>query len=69
MKQHLAAICFNEKELEQYVNQLRSQVFEALSDIKKAEDGSFYQAMAKTLKQEASTVDKEKRANEISLVP
>ena len=51
------------------MNQLRSQGFEALSDIKKAEDGSFYQAMAKTLKQEASTVDKEKRANEISLVP
>ena len=67
MKQHLAAICFNEKELEIYVNQLRMQGFETLSDIKKAEDGTFYQAMAKTMKAETITVDKEKAPEEMSL--
>ena len=42
----IAAIGFNERELEAYVSQLKSQGFESLSEVKKAEDGSFYQALA-----------------------
>ena len=52
MKLHLAAIAFNEKELETYVSQLKSQRFETISEVKKAEDGSWYQVLAKTVKQE-----------------
>lgn len=52
MKLHLAAIAFNEKELETYVSQLKSQNFETVSDVKKAEDGSCYQVLAKTVRQE-----------------
>ena len=47
---HIAAICFNERELEIYVSQLRSQGFESLSEAKKAEDGSYYQVLARTSK-------------------
>lgn len=47
---HIAAICFNERELELYISQLKSQGFESLSDVKKAEDGSFYLVMAKASK-------------------
>ena len=47
---HIAAIGFNERELELYVSQLKTQGFESLSDVKKAEDGSFYQALARTSK-------------------
>jgi len=52
MKLHLAAIAFNEKELETYVSQLKSQRFETVSDVKKAEDGSFYQVLARAVKSE-----------------
>ena len=52
MKLHLAAIAFNEKELETYVLQLKSQSFETVSEVKKAEDGSFYQVLAKAVKAE-----------------
>lgn len=51
MKLHLAAIAFNEKELEAYITQLKSQRFEPVSEVKKAEDGTFYQVMAKTVKE------------------
>lgn len=54
MKLHLAAIAFNEKELDAYVSQLKNQHFEAVSDIKKAEDGTFYQVMAKTVRENAT---------------
>jgi hypothetical protein len=53
MKQHLAAIAFNERELEAYVTQLKTQRFEAVSEVKKAEDGTWYQVLAKTVKVEA----------------
>ncbi|HEX8315097.1 MAG TPA: hypothetical protein VF609_08895 [Flavisolibacter sp.] len=51
MKLHLAAIAFNEKELEAYIIQLKTQRFEAVSEVKKAEDGTFYQVMARTVKE------------------
>jgi hypothetical protein len=51
MKLHLAAIAFNERELEMYVTQLKGQRFEPVSDVKKADDGTFYQVMAKTVKE------------------
>ena len=51
MKLHLAAIAFNERELEMYVAQLKGQRFEPVSDVKKADDGTFYQVMAKTVKE------------------
>jgi hypothetical protein len=54
MKQYLAAIAFNERELESYVAQLKSQRFETVSDVKKADDGTFYQVMAKSVKQDLS---------------
>ncbi len=47
---HIAAICYTERELENYVLQLQSQGFESLSDVKKAEDGSYYRVMAKASK-------------------
>jgi hypothetical protein len=53
MKMHIAAICFNEPELEMYVSQLKSQGFESLSEAKRADDGTYYQAMAKTAKPES----------------
>ena len=53
---HLTAICYNERELEVYVSQLQSQGFESLSDAKKSDDGTFYQAMAKTTKIESVQV-------------
>ena len=52
MKQHLAAIAFNERELESYVAQLKSQSFETVSEVKKADDGTFYQVLAKTVRQD-----------------
>ena len=52
MKQQLAAIAFNERELEAYVTQLKTQSFETVSEVKKAEDGTFYQVLAKTVKTE-----------------
>ncbi|HEY0041487.1 MAG TPA: hypothetical protein VGB71_12525 [Flavisolibacter sp.] len=52
MKQHLAAIAFNEKELEVYVSQLKTQRFEVVSDVKKAEDGTFFQLLAKAVKED-----------------
>ena len=51
MKLHLAAIAFNERELETYVSQLKGQRFEAVSEVKKADDGTYYQVMAKTVKE------------------
>jgi hypothetical protein len=53
MKQHLTAIAFNERELEAYVAQLKAQRFETVSDVKKADDGTWYQVLAKTVKAEA----------------
>lgn len=54
MKQHLAAIAYNEKELEAYVSQMKSFHFEPASDVKKADDGTYYQVMARTVKEAAS---------------
>ena len=53
MKQHLAAIAFNERELEAYVTQLKTQRFETISEVKKADDGTWYQVLAKTVRSEA----------------
>lgn len=50
MKMHIAAICYNERELDSYISQLKSQGFESVSDVKKAEDGTYYLAMAKASK-------------------
>lgn len=58
MKMQIAAIGFNERELEMYVSQLKSQGFESLSEVKKAEDGSYYQALARLSKFEASPQEK-----------
>lgn len=54
----IAAICFNERELEMYVNQLKAQGFENVSDVKKAEDGSYYLVMAKASKFEMPVQEK-----------
>ena len=54
MKLHLAAIAYNERELETYVSQLKAQRFESVSDVKKADDGTYYQVMAKTVKEPVS---------------
>jgi hypothetical protein len=54
MKLHLAAIAYNEKELDAYVSQLKNQHFEAVSDVKKAEDGTYYQVMARTTRENAA---------------
>lgn len=54
----IAAIGFNERELDAYVGQLRTQGFEALSEVKKADDGSFYQTLAKASKFEAPMQEK-----------
>jgi len=58
MKMHIAAIGYNERELEMYVSQLKSQGFESLSEVKKSEDGSYYQALAKTSKFEIPVQEK-----------
>ena len=58
MKMHIAAICYTERELDLYVSQLKSQGFESLSEVKKAEDGSFYLVMAKTSKFDMPAADK-----------
>ena len=58
MKLHLAAIAFNEKELETYVTQLKGQRFESVSEVKKADDGTFYQVMTKTVKEPAAILAK-----------
>ena len=58
MKMQIAAIGYNERELDAYVSQLRSQGFESLSEVKKADDGSFYQTMAKASKFEAPLPEK-----------
>jgi hypothetical protein len=58
MKMQIAAICFNERELELYVGQLKEKGFETLSEVKKAEDGSFYQAMAKASKYESPAAER-----------
>lgn len=55
---HIAAIGFNERELEMYVSQLKTMGFESLSDVKKAEDGSYYQALAKASKFESLVQEK-----------
>ncbi|RYZ30150.1 MAG: hypothetical protein EOO10_03835 [Chitinophagaceae bacterium] len=51
MKQHLAAIAFNERELEAYVSQMKAQRFETVSDVKKAEDGTYFQVLARVVKE------------------
>jgi hypothetical protein len=58
MKMHIAAICYNERELDMYVSQLKSQGFESLSEVKKAEDGTFYQVMARASKFEVPVQEK-----------
>lgn len=50
MKMQIAAICFNERELELYISQLRGQGFESTSEVKKADDGSYYLVMARISK-------------------
>ena len=54
----IAAICYTERELEMYVSQLKSLGFESLSEIKKAEDGSFYLVMAKASKFDTPSPEK-----------
>lgn len=54
----IAAICFNERELELYASQLKAQGFERVSEVKKAEDGSFYLVMAKASKFESPVLEK-----------
>lgn len=63
----IAAICYNERELELYISQLKSQGFESLSDVKKAEDGSFYLAMAKASKFEIPVQEKTALQPEVAL--
>lgn len=58
MKMHIAAIGFNERDLELYVSQLKTQGFESLSEVKKADDGSFYRVMAKASKFELAVTAK-----------
>jgi hypothetical protein len=58
MKMHIAAIGYNERELEMYVGQLKTQGFESLSEVKKAEDGSYYQVLARTSKFEMPLPEK-----------
>ena len=65
MKQHLAAIAFNERELEAYVSQLKNQRFEIVSDVKKAEDGTYFQIMAKAVKAD-SIIPVQKPAEAVS---
>ena len=55
---HIAVIGYNERELDVYVSQLQAQGFESLSDVKKAEDGSFYRAMAKGSKFDSPVTEK-----------
>ncbi len=55
---HIAAICYTERELDTYVSQLKSQGFESLSEVKKAEDGSFYLVMAKASKFDTPAAEK-----------
>ena len=54
MKQHVTAIAFNEKELESYVSGLLSGGFETVSEVKKSEDGTVYQVLAKGVKTDVS---------------
>ena len=63
----IAAICYNERELELYISQLKSQGFESLSNVKKAEDGSFYLAMAKASKFEIPVQEKTALQPEVAL--
>ena len=58
MKQHLAAIAHTQKELEVYINQLLKQGFETLSEMTKAEDGSYYQALVKSVRDQVSKSEK-----------
>lgn len=67
MKMQIAAICFNERELELYISQLRSQGFESLSDVKKAEDGSYYLTMTKGSKFEMPVPEKTALQPEVAL--
>jgi len=69
MKQHLAAIAFNERELEAYVSQLKTQRFETVSDAKKAEDGTWYQVLAKTVKADVPVPQKAVNAAAEEIVP
>ena len=55
---HIAAICYTERELDTYVSQLKLQGFESLSEVKKAEDGSFYLVMAKASKFDTLAAEK-----------
>lgn len=41
-----------------YVGQLKTQGFESLSEVKKAEDGSYYQVLARTSKFEMPLPEK-----------
>ncbi len=58
MKMQIAAICFNERELDLYVTQLNGQGFESLSEVKKAEDGTWYIVMARPSKYDSPVVAK-----------
>lgn len=60
MKRFLAAIAYTQKELELYVGQLKGQGFESLSEVKKATDGTFYQVMGKTVRQDIAAPARKK---------
>lgn len=55
MKMQIAVIGANERELELYVGQLTTQGFENVSEVKKAEDGSYYRVMARVSKYELAS--------------
>ena len=63
----IAAICFNERELEIYISQLKAQGFERLSEVKKAEDGSYYLVMAKASKFALPVPDKFALPSDVAL--
>ena len=69
MKQHLAAIAFNERELEAYVSQMKAQRFETVSDVKKADDGTFYQVLAKTVKSDIVPVKQKTEETAGEIIP
>jgi hypothetical protein len=66
MKQHLAAIAYNQRELEAYVSQLKTQRFEAVSEVKKAEDGTYYQILVKAVRAEMGAPQPKIAATELA---
>lgn len=58
MKMQMAAICFNERELDLYVSQLLGQGFESVSEPKRADDGTYYRVMARASKYDSPAMAK-----------